>query len=552
MRTHLSRRSSSSRLLWRAALPFAVLLLFLGSGCEGDDSPFGCTEDESDCVPCERNRDCSGGEVCQRGRCVEAESSEPIGVRPSEISDSSGGSGTTAAPGGGGVIPPGQSGVTPPPSGSTRPGGGSGTPGTGVADCRQVGCAGDEVCNRRTGACEPASSGSSGLAPSSGSCVPIAHNADWESAATCGDGIADEGCPCNFGEVQSCFMGPPTARRVGTCRDGVQVCVDRTDPRWGPCEGYTAPAEEVCDGRDNSCNGCVDDAAGADCSGAIPCPEDRQVTVTREMTLDPEELFPGVEMEEVLWRLDPPAWSNAAVVVDPGEFAASFRADVSGDYRVGAILTLEGGEEQTCSWVVEATGPGLRLELVWDTMGEVDLDLHLQRDDGEDRPWCEAIATGDCHWRNCQSGSTSGPIDWGYPRTELDGPCGSNWNAACTNPRLDVDTVASGIDAEQINLDNPEDGDRFRVRVQHFIGPGVTQAELGIWCGGALRSMLGLSPDPAELQRPGDSGSGCDTNQGWMAADIEMEVDDATGATSCTVTPLLVGGEWDIRVGTAF
>jgi hypothetical protein len=50
--------------------------------------------------------------------------------------------------------------------------------------------------------------------------------------------------------VQSCGSD------VGECKQGTQVC---TGGAWGACEGGVLPTPEVCDGRDNDCDGAVDD-----------------------------------------------------------------------------------------------------------------------------------------------------------------------------------------------------------------------------------------------------------------------------------------------------
>ena len=66
------------------------------------------------------------------------------------------------------------------------------------------------------------------------------------------NGVTDEGCPCVVGSTQPC------GSNVGECRAGTQTC---TPTGFGQCVGAVGPTPEVCDGRDNNCNGVVDDAS---------------------------------------------------------------------------------------------------------------------------------------------------------------------------------------------------------------------------------------------------------------------------------------------------
>jgi hypothetical protein len=69
----------------------------------------------------------------------------------------------------------------------------------------------------------------------------------------------DDDCDGKIDEnlSRSCYTGDPTTRGFGLCRDGRETCDKGI---WGACVGEVLPAaEEICDQRDNNCNGQVDE-----------------------------------------------------------------------------------------------------------------------------------------------------------------------------------------------------------------------------------------------------------------------------------------------------
>ncbi len=67
------------------------------------------------------------------------------------------------------------------------------------------------------------------------------------------DGTTDPGCECLPGEEQACG----TSGNVGECSPGTQTC--NANGQWGTCDGEVGPQDEICDGKDNDCNGIIDD-----------------------------------------------------------------------------------------------------------------------------------------------------------------------------------------------------------------------------------------------------------------------------------------------------
>jgi len=75
----------------------------------------------------------------------------------------------------------------------------------------------------------------------------------------CGDGICSpsensiscfKDCECTTGETRTCGNSS-----VGICKLGIQRCING---KWGPCSGNIEPQEEVCNGKDDNCDGIID------------------------------------------------------------------------------------------------------------------------------------------------------------------------------------------------------------------------------------------------------------------------------------------------------
>jgi hypothetical protein len=64
--------------------------------------------------------------------------------------------------------------------------------------------------------------------------------------------------------TQSCYTGPTGTQGVGVCHGGTQTCQPASGT-WGTCTGQVVPSPEVCDTKDNDCNNVVDDIAPKSC-----------------------------------------------------------------------------------------------------------------------------------------------------------------------------------------------------------------------------------------------------------------------------------------------
>lgn len=71
------------------------------------------------------------------------------------------------------------------------------------------------------------------------------------------DGVVDNSIPS-----ESCYSGPPDTQGVGECRSGNTICSYGNSV----CVGQVLPVTEICDGRDNDCDGAIDEGYQGDAS----------------------------------------------------------------------------------------------------------------------------------------------------------------------------------------------------------------------------------------------------------------------------------------------
>jgi len=394
-------------------------------------------------------------------------------------------------------------------------------------------------------------------------------------------------------------------RPVGWCREhagGSRVCVPGEsggDPVWsGECRGAQAPrVEDVCSSSDTdfNCDG-VSGNAPVDCD----C-----VDVTVECPVDPIERqpFPDPNSLEVIdgseWVLNGVAsnwtWTvtggdcdnilphpsfavygeadtesaepigeertglglssaQTGIVVEDGASSIYPAFALSGDYLVKAEFEVDGVVNE-CTVKVEVRAEGIRAEACWTPMPN-DLDLHvgrMQADSGSDpRGWFQTGGNGDdCYYAALNP-------DWGYE--DSDGEVCHGWGSRrgtetgqpCPNPRLDRDNISCDASetnpandtfcaAENTNIDNPSDGDRFAIALQYYsqhTSGSDPQPHINVYCNGERRLAMGFDPVSGQ-QYPQfleyGSSSGGDF---WTAAVVQWIADNGEGRADCNVVPV--------------
>ena len=72
--------------------------------------------------------------------------------------------------------------------------------------------------------------------------------------------VPDKGCA--GGSKRACYTGPVGTKGVGTCASGLQTCAAGV---WGSCLGAKTPTSEVCNNKDDDCDGKTDELLTSSC-----------------------------------------------------------------------------------------------------------------------------------------------------------------------------------------------------------------------------------------------------------------------------------------------
>ncbi|MBX3125311.1 MAG: hypothetical protein KF718_01270 [Polyangiaceae bacterium] len=106
-----------------------------------------------------------------------------------------------------------------------------------------------------------------GTSPAGGGGVG-AQDGGGTGGISAGGWAGDSSTPCWEGAEEACYTGPPSTQGIGECKDGTTTCSKGV---FGPCVGDVGPATEVCDDKDNNCNGIVDEGCACQTGESRPC-----------------------------------------------------------------------------------------------------------------------------------------------------------------------------------------------------------------------------------------------------------------------------------------
>jgi hypothetical protein len=216
-------------------------------------------------------------------------------------------------------------------------------------------------------------------------------------------------------------------------------------------------------------------------------------------------------------------------------------------YHFTLEVTGVAGDRSSCKLEVPVAGVGMRVELCWDTSTTTDLDLYLHTPFDRE-PWFtlgsydvrSGINGTTCNTSNAAAMLRQKPrVAWGFVDSALSACNTPSFEGflgigRCPNPRAADDnnqSIANGT-TERMQLDDPGNGQSFRVMVQNFSNLPA-RPHVFVYCGGLRAGAFDAPSTPTNFvtNNPGTFGVM------WRAADITTSV-AASGKISCSSAPV--------------
>jgi hypothetical protein len=164
------------------------------------------------------------------------------------------------------------------------------------------------------------------------------------------DGTTDEGCECITGMTRVCGTD------VGECVAGRETC--DAAGRWGVCTGSTGPATEVCNSRDDNCNGAVDE--GDVCPRFPPtvmCPAPLSGTVGTPVSVMGTGNDPDGGSVVLDWTVSSRPVGSSANPTPPSSGTVTFTPDAAGTYTLRMCATDDESQTACCTTTLNAASP---------------------------------------------------------------------------------------------------------------------------------------------------------------------------------------------------
>jgi HYDIN/CFA65/VesB family protein len=247
----------------------------------------------------------------------------------------------------------------------------------------------------------------------------------------------------------------------------------------------------------------------------LVCPPDKMTPAGTAVSLPLQIVTMGTTVSSISWAITsspmggmgtPNQWTPAP----PNAMTEQFLPYIVGSYTLHVTLMDNLGDSYGCDTHVIATGHGLRVELTWDGLADIDLHLH----DGDmSTPWFGGfgVSGDDCYYANRQ------------PQWNMTQPA-----ATAENPQLDFDNT-SGFGPENTRIDTPVLGQTYTIAVHNFRDGGGRISTINVFCGGVTTPTMTFTSTPMTGGMAGD----CNDGSFWKVANVTF-----SSITSCTITPI--------------